>query len=227
MVHQFSKATVAAVMDFAILKPDQTTHDLESAVSLCGELSIGCLCVRPIDVRHAVRLSNQQKTVVGSVVGFPHGTHTTVVKAHEARIALENGARELDMVLSLPALLNGDYNTVYDDIVAVVHESQQADALVKVILETSCLNEAEIVQACQIAESAGAAFVKTSTGFSSQGATPEAVRIMLETVDGRLGVKASGGIRTWDECLSYLEMGCTRIGVGDPLAILSGAPDKV
>ena len=83
------------------------------------------------------------------------------------------------------------------------------------------------MQACQIAESAGAAFVKTSTGFSSQGATPEAVRIMLETVDGRLGVKASGGIRTWDECLSYLEMGCTRIGVGDPLAILSGAPDKV
>ena len=227
MVHHFSKATVAAAMDFAILKPNQTTHDLEAAVSLCGELSIGCLCVRPIDVCHAVRLLHQQETVVGSVVGFPHGTHTTVVKAHEARIALENGARELDMVLALPALLNGDYNTVYDDIVAVVHESQQADALVKVILETSCLNEAEIVQACQIAESAGAAFVKTSTGFSSQGATPEAVRVMLETVDGRLGVKASGGIRTWDECLSYLEMGCTRIGVGDPLAILSGAPDKV
>jgi len=225
MVDQFSKATVAAVMDFAILKPDQTTHDLESAVSLCGELSIGCLCVRPIDVRQAVRLLHQQKTVVGSVVGFPHGTHTTVVKAHEARIALENGARELDMVLALPALLNGDYNTVYSDIIAVVKESQQSDALVKVILETSCLNEAEIVQACQIAESAGAAFVKTSTGFSSQGATPEAVRVMLETVDGRLGVKASGGIRTWDECLSYLEMGCTRIGVGDPLAILSGAPD--
>lgn len=225
MVHQFSKATVAAVMDFAILKPDQTTHDLESAISLCGELSIGCLCVRPIDVRHAVRLLHQQKTLVGSVVGFPHGTHTTVVKAHEARIALENGARELDMVLALPALFNGDYNTVYDDIVAVVKESQQSNALVKVILETCCLNEEEIVQACQIAESAGAAFVKTSTGFSSQGATPEAVRIMLETVDGRLGVKASGGIRTWDECLSYLEMGCTRIGVGDPLAILSGAPD--
>ena len=224
MVDQFSKATVAAVMDFAILKPDQTTHDLESAVSLCGELSIGCLCVRPIDVRQAVRLLHQQKTVVGSVVGFPHGTHTTVVKAHEARIALENGARELDMVLALPALLNGDYNTVYSDIIAVVKESQQSDALVKVILETSCLNEAEIVQACQIAESAGAAFVKTSTGFSSHGATPEAVRVMLETVDGRLGVKASGGIRTWDECLSYLEMGCTRIGVGDPLAILSGAP---
>ena len=104
MVHQFSKATVAAVMDFAILKPDQTTHDLESAVSLCGELSIGCLCVRPIDVRHAVRLLNQQKTVVGSVVGFPHGTHTTVVKAYEARIALENGARELDMVLALACI---------------------------------------------------------------------------------------------------------------------------
>ena len=224
MVSQFSKASVAAVLDFAILKPDQTIHDVESAVSLCDELSIGCLCVRPIDVRHAARVLNQQKTVVGSVVGFPHGTHTTVVKAYEARIALENGARELDMVLAIPALLSGDYNTVYDDIVAVVNESQKSDAVVKVILETCCLNEKEIVRACQIAESAGAAFVKTSTGFSSQGATPEAVRIMLETVDGRLGVKASGGIRTWDECLSYLEMGCTRIGVGDPLAILSGAP---
>ena len=224
MVKQFSKANVAAVLDFAILKPDQTTHDMESAVSLCVELSIGCLCVRPIDVREAARLLNQQKTVVGSVVGFPHGTHTTGVKAHEARVALENGAKELDMVIALPALLSGDYNTVHNDIVAVVKESQQSDALVKVILETCCLDKSEIVQACQIAESAGAAFVKTSTGFASQGATPEAVRIMLETVDGRLGVKASGGIRTWEDCISYLKMGCTRIGVGDPLAILSGAP---
>ena len=225
MPHEFSRAAVAAVLDFAVLKPDQTVEDIESAVSLCRGLSIGCLCVRPVDVRYATRLLQDQMTNVASVVGFPHGTNTTVVKAHEAKIALEDGARELDMVIALPALLDGDCRAVHDDIGAVVNEARPASVPVKVILETCYLKTTEIIQACQISESAGASFVKTSTGFAPSGASPKAVKTMLEAVDGRIGVKASGGIRTWNDCVSYLRMGCTRIGVGDPLAILSDAPE--
>ncbi|MDO7681895.1 MAG: deoxyribose-phosphate aldolase [Pirellulales bacterium] len=226
MIHDFSRSAVAAVLDFAVLKPDQTSADIESAASLCSELFIGCLCVRPIDVPHATILLREQRTNVASVVGFPHGTHATVVKAHEARVAIENGARELDMVIALPALLGGEYRTVHDDIAAVVNEARSSNIPVKVILETCYLKKAEIIQACQIAESAGAAFVKTSTGFGSRGATPEVVRTMLDTVDGRIGVKASGGIRSWDDCVRYLRMGCTRIGVGDPKLVLAGGPQS-
>ena len=224
MTHEFSRVEVAGVLDYAVLKPDQTSVHLKSAVSLCCELLIGCLCVRPVDVRYATRLLRDQMTTVASVVGFPHGTHTTAVKAHEARAAIDDGARELDMVIALPALLGGEYRAVHDDIAAVVNEARSANVPVKVILETCYLKKNEIIKACQISESAGASFVKTSTGFAPRGASPEVVMTMLETADGRIGVKASGGIRTWNDCVSYLRMGCTRIGVGDPLAILSGEP---
>ena len=220
-MHDFSVSAVAAAIDFAVLKPNQTSGDIDSAAALCRQLSIGCLCVQPIDVCRAARLLRDQKTVIASVIGFPHGANTTAIKAHEARIAIKDGARELDMVIALQALRDGDHTTVHDDIAAVVNEGRDSDVAVKVILETCYLNEEEIIHACRIAESAGAAFVKTSTGFGSKGATPEVVRTMLNTVDGRIGVKASGGIRTWNDCVGYLDMGCTRIGVGDPKLILA------
>ena len=119
-------------------------------------------------------------------------------------------------------LKDGDHKTVHNDIAAVVNEARASDVAVKVILETCYLDEDQIILACQIAESAGALFIKTSTGFGSQGATPEVVRTILDTVDGRIGVKASGGIRTWDDCVSYMKMGCSRIGVGDPKRVLIG-----
>ena len=221
-MHEFSVAEVAEALDFAVLKPDQTSADIDSAAALCSQLAIGCLCVQPVAVGHAARLLQDQKTVVASVVGFPHGASTTAVKAHEARVAIDDGARELDMVLALPALRDGDHMTVRDDIAAVVDEARASDVVVKVILETFYWNEDQIIYACQIAESAGAMFVKTSTGFGSRGATPEVVRTMLDTVDGRIGVKASGGIRTWNDCVSYLRMGCTRIGISDPKRVLAG-----
>ena len=221
-MHEFSVAEVAEVLDFAVLKPNQTFADIESAAALCRQWLIGCLCVQPVAVCRAANLLQDQKTVIASVVGFPHGANTTAVKAHEARVAIDDGARELDMVLALHALKDGDHKTVHNDIAAVVNEARASDVAVKVILETCYLNEDQIILACQIAESAGAMFIKTSTGFGSQGATPEVVRTMLDTVDGRIGVKASGGIRTWDDCVSYLKMGCSRIGVGDPRRVLSG-----
>jgi len=151
------------------------------------------------------------------------------VKALEARLAIAAGARELDMVINIGALRSAAEELVRDDIAAVVAEARPQRVLVKVILETCHLTTPEIVRGCLLAERAGADFVKTSTGFGVRaagptGATPEAVRVMLDAVGGRLQVKASGGIRTWAEANAYLDMGCTRLGVGDAAAILDGRP---
>jgi deoxyribose-phosphate aldolase len=156
--------------------------------------------------------------------GGPHGAQRPEVKALEARLAIADGARELDMVLNVGALRSGDDAAVRADIAAVVAEARPHGVLVKVILETCLLAPEQIVAACRLAEEAGAGFVKTSTGFGGGGATPETVRTMLDAVGGRLGVKASGGIRSWEDAERYLDMGCARLGVGDAATILDGSP---
>ncbi|MFM7109442.1 MAG: deoxyribose-phosphate aldolase [Planctomycetaceae bacterium] len=196
---------------------------------MCVSRGVGCICVRSADVAAAAKLVAGSPVVVASVIGFPHGACPAAVKALESRLAVAAGARELDMVINVGALKSGDEKTVRDDIAAVVAEAKPRGVLVKVILETCYLAPAEIATACRLAEEAGADFVKTSTGFGVKsggptGATPEAVRIMLDSVGGRLEVKASGGIRTWDEAVAYLDMGCARLGVGDAAAILDGRP---
>ena len=145
------------------------------------------------------------------------------MKALESRLAIEDGARELDMVLNIGALRSGNYDLVREDIAAVVNQGKPLGVVVKVIFEVCYLSPEQIVKACELAEAAGADFVKTSTGFGSGGATRESVQLMLETVRGRLSVKASGGIRTWEEALYFLSAGCRRLGVGDAARILDGA----
>jgi deoxyribose-phosphate aldolase len=220
---------VAKTLDHAVLKPEFSRDDLAKHAAMCVARGVGCLCVRSCDVAAAVDLVAGSPVVVASVIGFPHGAQRPEVKALEARQAIAAGARELDMVMNVGALKSGDQPLVRADIAAVVAEAQPKHVLVKVILETCYLAPAEIAAACRLAESAGADFVKTSTGFGVKasgptGATPEAVQVMLDTVGGRLQVKASGGIRTWDDAVRYLDMGCTRIGVGDAAAILDGGP---
>jgi deoxyribose-phosphate aldolase len=222
-VSPFSVAEVARRLDHAVLRPTATDGDLATAAAMCVARGVGCLCVRPCDVSAAVRLVASSDVVVAAVVGFPHGSHASAVKAHEARLALDEGARELDVVMRIGAFLSGRHAEVCDDLAGVVAEARGSGGLVKVILETCFLAADEIAVACRIAEEAGADMVKTSTGFGTGGATPEAVGIMLASVGGRLGVKASGGIRTWEDCVRYLAMGCARIGVGDAAAILDGA----
>lgn len=224
-----STAAVARALDHAVLKPEFSAADLANHARMCVERGVGCLCVRSCDVAEAVRLVAGSPVVVASVIGFPHGAVLPEVKALEARLAVAAGARELDMVINVGALESGREDLVRDDIAAVVAAAKPAGAIVKVILETCYLTSAEIRTACRLAEEAGADFVKTSTGFGvtasgPTGATPEAVRIMLDAVGGRLGVKASGGIRTWADANAYLDMGCTRLGVGDAAAILDGRP---
>lgn len=213
---------VAALLDHAVLKPNFTAADLAAHAAMCVARGVGCLCVRPADVAAAVGHVAGSPVVVASVIGFPHGSHRPETKALESRLAIADGAKELDMVIALGPLLSGDESRVREDIGAVVAAARPYGVLVKVIFETCYLTPAQIVTACRLAEEAGANFVKTSTGFGTAGATPEAVRLMLDTVGGRLGVKASGGIRTWDDAVMYLDMGCTRLGVGDAAAILDG-----
>ena len=224
-----SIADVARVLDHAVLKPDFTAADMAAHARMCIERGVGCLCVRSCDVAEAVRLVAGSPVAVAAVIGFPHGAQRPDVKALEAKLAVADGARELDMVMNVGSLKSGRLDLVANDIAAVVAEAKPAGAIVKVILETCYLAPAEIRTACQLAEEAGSDFVKTSTGFGVRasgptGATPDAVRIMLETVGDRLEVKASGGIRTWADAVAYLDLGCTRLGVGDAAAILDGRP---
>ena len=222
-------ADVARTLDHAVLKPEYSRADLAAHAAMCVARGVGCLCVRSCDVAAAATLVAGSPVVVASVIGFPHGAQRPEVKALESRLAIADGARELDMVMNVGAIQSGDQALARNDIAAVVAEAKPQGVLVKVILETCYLSPAQIALACRLAEEARADFVKTSTGFGVRsggptGATPEAVRIMLDTVGGRLQVKASGGIRTWDDAVRYLDMGCTRIGVGDAAAILDGRP---
>ncbi|MFM8705370.1 MAG: deoxyribose-phosphate aldolase [Planctomycetia bacterium] len=217
-------ASVARCLDHAVLKPTATDRDLAEAAAMCRARGVGCLCVRSVDVGAAAGLLAGSEVVVASVIGFPHGGQLAAVKAAEARLAIEHGARELDMVMQIGAFLSGRHDDVRDDIAAVVAVAKPSGVLVKVILETCYLSLDQVTRACRLAEDAAADMVKTSTGFGSDGATPDAVRTMLAAVGGRLGVKASGGIRSWEACVRYLDMGCTRIGVGAAAQILDDAP---
>lgn len=222
-------ADVARVLDHAVLKPEYTSADLATHARMCVDRGVGCLCVRSCDVAEAVKLVAGSPVVVAAVVGFPHGGQRPEVKAFEAQLAIADGAREIDMVTNVGALRSSQLDLVRHDITAVVGAAKPAGALVKVILEICYLTSDDIGAACLLAEEAGADFVKTSTGFGVKssgptGATKEAVQIMLDTVGDRLQVKASGGIRTWDDAIAFLDMGCTRLGVGDAAAILDGRP---
>ncbi len=202
-------------------------QDIAEHARMCAENGVASMCVRPSDVRLAAEKLAGSGVPVSVVVGFPHGANRPEVKALEARLAIEDGAREIDMVINVGKLLSGDVDWVRRDIEAVVAEAKPRDVLVKVILETCFLDDAEVVRACKIAEAAGADFVKTSTGFGednkrSKSATPEVIALMLNTVGPTMGVKASGGVRSWETAVGYLEQGCKRLGVASTEQVLVG-----
>ncbi len=200
-------------LDYAILKPEASMVELHHAAERCRELGVGCLCVKSCDVPFAVECLRDSETVVAAVVGFPHGNTLGTLKALEAQLAVAAGAREIDMVINVSALKDGDTEGVTDEIRAVVTAAYPQP--VKVILETALLTPAEMRKGVACAIKAGAAFVKTSTGFAAHGATPEAVKVLVTAAKGKIAVKASGGIRTRADAEAYLKMGCTRLGVGN------------
>jgi deoxyribose-phosphate aldolase len=219
----YSRSDVAKVIDHAVLKPEATNADVMSHAAMCKKLGVGNLCVRPCDVALAARELVDCETTVGAVIGFPHGSNRSETKALEARLAIEDGADELDMVMNIGRFLTGDTVTVQKDIEAVVAEAKPTQVPVKVILETCLLTLEQVAQACRLAQAAGADYVKTSTGFSNGGATPEVIDVMINTVGATMKIKASGGIRSWETAVSYLDQGCSRLGVGSTEAVLNGA----
>lgn len=219
---QFTVIQVARKIDHAVLKPTMTVAEIEKNARMCMARGVGNLCVRPCDVKQAADLLRGSTTSVSMVVGFPHGSNLPEVKAFETSKGLEDGAVEFDMVMNIGRFLSGDHEHVRRDIAAVVAAAKAGRALVKVILETGFLTLDQVASACRIAQDAGADFVKTSTGFGEGQATPEVIDVMLRTVGDSLGVKASGGVRTWSAAIGFLRQGCTRLGVGSTETVLDG-----
>jgi deoxyribose-phosphate aldolase len=215
---------VARLIDHTILKPEATTADIDRLCEEATRNTFWSVCVNPLYVRHAaVRLRGTEVRVC-SVVGFPLGASTTGAKVFETERAIEDGANEIDMVLRIGALRSGEVSAVGDDIVSVVEACHRGAALCKVILETALLNDEAIAAGCRLCVEAGADFVKTSTGFGPAGATEEHVALLAREVGGSgLGIKAAGGIRSYDDLLRMMEAGATRIGTSGGVRILEEA----
>lgn len=203
---------VAKTIDHSILKPDFTYSDVEAGAALALKFNTASYCIRPMDVAVAAKALVGSTVNVCTVIGFPHGSTTTAVKAFETADAIKNGAVEIDMVINVSALVSGDFSFVEQDIRAVVDVAHAAGATVKVIFETAFLNDELIVKACELTERARADYVKTSTGFANEGATLHNVKLMKATVGDRLKVKSSGGVRTLDQLIDYMDAGVTRSG---------------
>src|SRR5258706_2567000 len=218
-VETLSYEHVAKTIDHSLLRPELTDAELTAGCELAQAYHVASVCIKPSSVPLAARLLQGSDVLVGTVVGFPHGSSTTRVKVYEARQALEGGAAELDMVINIGWLRSGGDQRVEDDIRAVVSEAA-GKALVKVILETAYIADEEKRRGCRIVEAAGADFVKTSTGFATTGATLDDLRLMRASVSPRVQVKAAGGVRTLDALLDVLNTGTTRVGATATATIL-------
>ncbi len=220
---------IADLIDHALLKPELTPESVkQSVIELAGQ-RIWSVCVRPSDVALAVAAITtvaDSPTRVCTVIGFPHGTTSTGAKVAEAKQALTDGATELDMVLNIGRLIGGQVDEVQADIAAVVQVGHAADALVKVIFETALLDDEQKIAACTASESAGADFVKTSTGFAGGGATIADVALMREHCADSMQIKASGGVRDINTALAMVAEGVTRLGTSSTSALLAEAEQR-
>ena len=211
---------VAKTIDHSILKPDFSYADVAEGAELALKFNTASYCIRPMDVAAAAKALAGSTVNVCTVIGFPHGSTTSATKVFETNDAIANGAQEIDMVLNISALLSGDYEFVEQDIRGVVDAAHAKGASVKVIFETAFLNDDQIIKACDLTEAAGADYVKTSTGFASAGATTHNVALMKKTVGDRLKVKSSGGVRTLDQLIDYMDLGVTRSGCSATAQVL-------
>lgn len=211
---------VAKTIDHSLLRPELDLDSVREGVELARRYGVASATVRPADVAFAVELLKGSDVFVSTVVGFPHGSSTTETKAFEAARAVDLGAREIDMVLNIGRLRSGLADEVREDIAAVVAVARAKGAIVKVIFENAYLDEAQKELACRLSEEAGAAFVKTSTGFAPGGATIEDLKLMRRCVGPDVQVKAAGGVRTLDALLEVMAVGVTRIGATTTATIL-------
>ncbi len=227
-----SESSIAALIDHSLLHPTLTDAELRAGCELARRLSVASVCIKPYAVRLAAEILAGSPVRVGTVIGFPHGSHATEVKVFEAEVACRDGATELDMVVNIGEVLSGDWQYVERDIRAVVDAAHARGAIVKVIFENDFLpDDATKVRLCEICQRAGADFVKTSTGFgfvkqaggdyNYQGATEHDVQLMREHTSPPLQVKAAGGVRSFAAADSMRRLGATRIGCSATEAILA------
>ena len=221
---KISASEMALRIDHTLLKPEAIQSVLDRLCSEALQYGFKAVCVNSARVAYVSQKVVGSAVAVCAVVGFPLGASPQAAKAFEAAKAIEDGASELDMVLNIGALKDGDLKTVEADIRAV-RQAAPGPSVLKVIIETCLLTEAEKTTACEIAKQVGADFVKTSTGFSSGGATVEDVALMRRIVGPEMGVKASGGIKDWETAVAMIEAGADRLGTSSGVAIVENTPD--
>ena len=220
---------MAKMIDHTNLNATATVEDIKQLCEEALEHQFASVCVNPIYVPLATKLLEESSVKVCTVIGFPLGANTTETKAFETKNAIKNGAQEVDMVMNIGSFKSGAYDLVRSDIKGVKDATKASgvtsDVIVKVILETCYLNENEIVKACEIVKDVGGDFVKTSTGFGSKGAEEEKVSLMRKTVGRDIGVKASGGIKNFEQALAMLDAGANRIGASSGVDIVTDTVD--
>jgi deoxyribose-phosphate aldolase len=225
--------SVVALIDHAVLSPTQTDVDLRDACQMCIKVGTASVCVKPYMVPLAAELLAGSTVVPSTVIGFPHGGMSTAAKERETEIACREGAREVDMVVNIGRVIEGDWRFVAADIRTVVETASAAGVITKVIFETGLLPNDDLkIRLCEVCEEAGAAFVKTSTGFGyvknadgamqATGATEHDIKLMRTHVSKKVQVKASGGIRNYADALKFVELGATRLGTSGTQAIWQG-----
>lgn len=219
-VNTITYEQLAKVIDHSLLRPELTSQEVIEGCQLAARYHVATVCVKPCHVRLAAEQLKDSDVLVSTVIGFPHGSSVTEIKVAEAQRAMDDGAVELDMVLNIGELRSGNDEFVYQDIKAVCDVAHARGAKVKVILENAYLTDEQKVRGCQLAEKAGADWVKTSTGFAPGGATLEDLRLMRRSVSEKVQIKAAGGVRTLDALLAVIEAGVTRCGATATAKIL-------
>jgi deoxyribose-phosphate aldolase len=203
---------IAQMIDHSLLRPELTEQDVRKGCEVAKKHKVATVCCRPSEVALVQQLLQGSDVKTTTVIGFPHGCNKTETKVFEAQQAIADGAVELDMVLNIGRLLDGDYDYVKKDIQAVVDTAHSKDVLVKVIFENYYLTDEQKKVACRLSEEAGVDFVKTSTGFADGGATLEDLQLMRDNVSEKVQVKAAGGVRDLEMALKVRQVGCTRFG---------------
>jgi deoxyribose-phosphate aldolase len=218
---------LARRIDHSLLGPTMTEAELEDGCRLAADYQVASVCIKPFAVPLAARLLAGTGVRVGTTIGFPHGGHTTKIKALEARQALDDGATELDMVINIGQAIGGQWSSVRDDIAAITDLAHSRRAIVKVIFENCYLNDEQKARLCQICGEVNADFVKTSTGYGTGGATKDDILLMRKASPAHVKVKAAGGMRDLDAAIAFAELGCERLGLSRTADILDALLERL
>lgn len=214
---------IAKMIDHALLRPDLTRDEVIAGCRIAAEYEVASVCVKPCDVSVAFETLKGSGVLVSTVVAFPHGVNLTAVKVMEAEVAIAQGCKEIDMVLNIGRLKGGDFDYIEHEIRTVCETAHRKGALVKVIFENAYLTPQLIAKASELAEDAGADYIKTSTGFAAHGALLEDLLIMKASISGKVKLKAAGGVRNLDDALAAKAVGCDRIGTSSTIQIIEEA----